>query len=71
MAVWSLGVSVSGYFAWRTRPPSQHQQTDAVLLKTIQTAYQAGRGVYGSPRIQAALRQQRLCCSCKRVARLY
>ena len=66
----TLGVSVSGYYAWRHRPPSQHQQTDAVLLKAIQTAYQAGRGLYGSPRIHAALHQQGVCCSRKRVARL-
>jgi putative transposase len=66
----ALGVSVSGYYAWRNRPPSQRQQTDAVLLRAIQTAHQAGRGLYGSPRIHAALRQQGLCCSRKRVARL-
>jgi transposase InsO family protein len=66
----ALDVSVSGYYAWRTREPSQHQQTDAVLLKVIQAAYQTGRGLYGSPRIHAALRQQGLCCSRKRVARL-
>lgn len=66
----ALGVSVSGYYAWRSRPPSQHQQTDAVLLKAIETVYQAGRGLYGSPRIHAALRQQGLRCSRKRVARL-
>ena len=66
----ALGVSVSGYYAWRIRPPSQHQQTDAVLLEAIQAAYHAGRGLYGSPRIHAALRQQGLCCSRKRVARL-
>jgi len=66
----ALGVSVSGYYAWRNRPPSQRQQSDAVLLKAIQTAHQAGRGLYGSPRIHAALRQQGLCCSRKRVARL-
>jgi transposase InsO family protein len=66
----ALGVSVSGYYAWRTREPSQRQQTDDVLLKEIQAVYQAGRGVYGSPRIHAALRQQGLCCSRKRVARL-
>ena len=29
----ALGVSVSGYYAWRTRPLCQHQQTDAVLLR--------------------------------------
>jgi putative transposase len=65
-----LGVSVSGYYAWRTREPSQHQQTDAVLLKAIRAEYRAGRGLYGSPRIHAALRQQGLRCSRKRVVRL-
>lgn len=66
----ALGVSVSGYYVWRKRPLSQHEQTDAVLLKDIQTAYQTGRGLYGSPRIHAALRQQGVRCSRKRVARL-
>jgi transposase InsO family protein len=66
----ALGVSVSGYYAWRGRLVSQHQQSDAVLLQAIQTVYQAGRGLYGSPRIHAALRQQGVCCSRKRVARL-
>lgn len=66
----ALGVSVSGYYAWRTRPPSQHRQTDTVLLTAIQAAYQAGRGLYGSPRIHAALHQQGMRCSRKRVARL-
>lgn len=66
----ALGVSVSGYYAWRSRPPSQREQADTVLLKAIQTAYQAGRSLYGSPRIHAILRQQGLCCSRKRVARL-
>lgn len=66
----ALGVSVSGYYAWRTRQPSQHQQTDRELLTAIQATYQASRGLYGSPRIHAALHQQWLCCSRKRVARL-
>ena len=66
----SLGVSVSGYYAWRTREPSQRQQQDARLLGHIRGAYQAGREVYGSPRVHAALRQQGVYCSRKRVARL-
>jgi putative transposase len=66
----ALGVSVSGYYAWRERQPSQRQQTDKWLLAMIQTAYQAGRGVYGSPRIHASLREQGVRCSRKRVARL-
>jgi transposase InsO family protein len=66
----TLSVSVSGYYAWRTREPSQRQQQDTHLLGYIRTAYQAGRGLYGSPRIHAALQQQGLGCSRKRVARL-
>ncbi len=66
----ALGVSVSGYYAWRSREPSQRQQTDTQLLEHIQTAYQAGRSVYGSPRIHAALQEQGLHCSRKRVVRL-
>lgn len=66
----ALGVSVSGYYAWRSREPSQRQQTDAQVLEHIQAAYQAGRGVYGSPRIHAALHKQGMHCSRKRVVRL-
>jgi putative transposase len=35
----ALGVSVSGYYAWRTREPSQHQQQDGDLLEHIRAAY--------------------------------
>jgi transposase InsO family protein len=66
----ALGVSVSGYYAWHRREPGQRQRANAVLLTAIRVAYQVGRGVYGSPRIHAALRQQGMCCSRKRVARL-
>lgn len=66
----ALGVSVSGYYAWQARLPSQRQQEDERLLSHIRAAYQVGRGLYGSPRIHAALRQQGVCCSRKRVARL-
>jgi putative transposase len=40
------------------------------LTVHIQTTFVAGRGVYGSPRIHAALRRQGIRCSRKRVARL-
>jgi putative transposase len=66
----ALGVSVSGYYAWRQRQPSQREQADGRLLQGIQVAYQAGRGLYGSPRVHAFLRQQGVRCSRKRVARL-
>ena len=66
----ALGVSVSGYYAWRKRELSQRVQRDEQLLSHIHSVYQAGRGLYGSPRIHAALQQQGIACSRKRVARL-
>lgn len=66
----ALGVSVSGYYAWQGRAASQRQQEDAHLLSQIKVVYQTGRSLYGSPRVHAALRQQGVFCSRKRVARL-
>jgi putative transposase len=69
----ALEVSVSGYYAWRTRTQagqSAHERADAVLSARIRTAFLAGRGVYGSPRIHATLRALGVCCARKRVARL-
>lgn len=65
-----LGVSESGYYAWRKRPESQHTQEDARLTTHIQDVFVAFRGVYGSPRIHAELRDQGWRTSRKRVARL-
>lgn len=66
----ALEVSESGYYAWRGREPSKHAQTDEQLLAQIRDIYEQGRGLYGSPRIHAALRQRGIRCSRKRVARL-
>jgi putative transposase len=66
----ALDVSVSGYYAWRTRTPSQHEVDDAKLLAAIRTIHQASRDLYGSPRIHAALEQAGNQVSRKRVARL-
>jgi putative transposase len=46
---------MSGYYAWRKRPMSEHQKEDALLTDQLQTAYSANRGVYGSPRLQVEL----------------
>jgi putative transposase len=66
----TLEVSVSGYYAWRRRAPSRHQQADEALSTQIRYAFVAGRGVYGSPRVHAFLRHQGIRCSRKRVVRL-
>ena len=50
-----LGVSASGYYAWRQRPESAREQRDRDLLQKIRFIHGASRGVYGSPRIHAEL----------------
>jgi putative transposase len=66
----ALEVSVSGYYAWRRRTPSARQHADTALSARIHSAFVAGRGVYGSPRVHAVLRRQGIRGGRKRVARL-
>jgi putative transposase len=65
-----LGVSESGYYAWRKREPSQRQVQNERLTEHIAQAFLCGRGVYGSPRIHAELWAQGISCGEHRVARL-
>lgn len=65
-----LGVSRSGYYAWRKRGPSQRAQANQKLLTRIKRTFEESRKTYGSPRIHAALRQKGEVCGRKRVARL-
>jgi transposase InsO family protein len=70
VACQAIGVSVSGYYAWRERGPSAREQSDAALLSPIRRAYEDSRGWDGSPRVHAVLKQPGLICSRKRVAGL-
>lgn len=65
-----LGVSRSGYYAYRQRKPSLREQEQAQLTQKIQAIFLQSRGTYGSPRIHAELRAQSIFCSRPRVARL-
>jgi putative transposase len=51
-----LEVSRSGYYAWRDRPRSARAKRRAELAGKVKAVHQANRGVYGSPRVCAALR---------------
>ena len=53
-----LGVSASGFHAWRCRPPSAHAIADKALLKQIRTVHASSRETYGAPRVQAALKTE-------------
>ena len=65
-----LGVSPSGYYAWRPRPPSARRVLDAALLERIRAIHRKSRGTYGAPRIHAELVDEGWCIGRKRVARL-
>jgi putative transposase len=65
-----LGVSPSGYWAWRKRDLSARAQSDARLVAQIRQIHQASRGTYGVPRIQAELAAAETRCGRKRIARL-
>ena len=65
-----LGVSPSGYWAWRKRVPSARTLADAQLIEQIRTIHQASRGTYGVPRVHAELVSTGTQCGRKRIARL-
>lgn len=65
-----LGVSRSGYYAWRGRGASARARADERLQVEIAAAHAASRGTYGAPRIRAELAARGLRTSRKRVARL-
>ena len=65
-----LGVSASGYYAWRRRPVSEREQANLALLRRIQTIHADSQRTYGSPRVHAELVAQGVACNEKRVARL-
>ena len=67
----TLGVSRSGYHAWKHRRPSARSLADAALAERIEAIHEASRGIYGAPRIQAELADDHaICVGKKRVARL-
>jgi len=51
----ALGVSPSGYYAWRSRGPSARERSDAALAAEIRQFHARSRGTYGARRIHAEL----------------
>ena len=65
-----LGVSPSGYYAWRGRGPSRRARRDEELRGRIGKIHEDSRGTYGVPRVHAELGSQGCRVGRKRVARL-
>ncbi len=65
-----LGVSRSGYYAWRFRPSSVRRLSDTALNGRIERIHRDSRGIYGAPRIHAQLRAEGVRVGKERVGRL-
>jgi len=65
-----LGVSRSGYYAWRARPESERVREDRALLTRIEAIHRESREAYGAVKTWRSLRAQGVRCGRHRVARL-
>src|ERR1700681_4339041 len=65
-----LGVSQSGYFAWKARSGSRRQRDDMVLLAHVRSAFALSNGTYGSPRMTRELQDNGFAVGRRRTARL-
>ena len=65
-----LGVSASGFYAWRCRAPSARTMNNATLTERIRQIHAESDQTYGMPRVRAELWDQGVPVSRKRVARL-
>ena len=65
-----LGVSPSGYYAWRQRPASARATADAALSAQIDAIHARSRRTYGERRVHADLRESNVRISRRRIARL-
>ena len=69
MCAW-LGVSRSGYYAWRGAEPSQRSRDDSALIAVMKKVYDEARGNPGVRRVRAGLAALGHLVSHKRVHRL-
>lgn len=65
-----LGISRSGYYAWKKRKPSQREHNKQALIDFIRRIHRMSRRTYGSPRVYAQLKKLGYTCNLKTVARL-
>jgi len=66
----ALEVSRAGYYAWRKRPPSEHDREDEQLKVHVKAIHARSRATYGSPRVHRGLVKAGFQVSRKRVVRL-
>jgi len=65
-----LGVSRSGFYAWRRRGPAKRTTESTKLAVEIKLVHEGSRRVYGSPRVHRELRARGVLVGKNRVAKL-
>ena len=65
-----LGVSRSGYYAWRRRPASAQASANGLLLERMQQLHRQTQARYGAVKMWHALLASGMACGRHRVARL-
>jgi transposase InsO family protein len=65
-----LGVTKSGFYAWRKRPKPERVRRDAQLAATVAAVHQRSRRTYGSPRVHRELTARGIRVGRKRIERL-
>lgn len=63
-------MSTSGFYAWKSRPVSQHKTYDEKLKLLISELHQGFRRCYGAERMHQELVQRGYSCSKRRINRL-
>ena len=66
----ALGVSRSGYYAWKTRPVCNQKQQKKLLAFHIKAIHNETDATYGTPRITKELNEAGVSCSESRIARI-
>lgn len=66
----ALGISRSGFYAWRRRPLSRRARTDAAILATIRASFAMSDATYGVRRMLDDVRDAGHVCGRDRVGRL-
>lgn len=66
----ALNVSVSGYYAWRSRRPEPRAQANTWLLERIHALHAQSRQAYVAERLWQTLRREGESCGRHRVRRL-
>ena len=65
-----LQLQRSGYYAWKAELESNRILFDESLLLKIRKSFEESQSIYGSPRVHCVLREDRVACGEKRIARL-